>query len=176
MIKAILPKLIWHAPVKNFQAVQEEISKAVETADWKYYQEQEWGKTSKFERMDPFNYDIIQEYGMQHLIEEIASAVSVYDPEYVFSEHRPSPKSWLVKYDKGDYAHIHNHYGCHISGAYYYKLEDNNNFFFSNYPSSETAPIDLSEGDLILFPAELQHGVIAADHDSSRIVISFNLY
>jgi hypothetical protein len=175
MITEILPKKIWYAPVKNFEAVQEEISRAVKTAKWDYYQEKEgWGKSQKFAKNNPFNGDVITEFGMRALQENILSAMARYTAEYTIDQCI-RVESWITKYDVGDYAQIHNHGHVPISGAYYYELTgEHNNFFFIDVCSGDRVHANLSPGDLILFPGNLYHGVSKVE-SGSRTVLSFNL-
>jgi hypothetical protein len=173
MIKEIFPTKIWHAPVKNFEAIQEEISRAVDAAEWDYYQEKEnWGRSQKFAVSKPFSHDIIDQYDMLTFQQEILAAVQEYRPDYEFGVHT-RPKSWITKYDVGDYSHIHKHTPATISGAYYYDIGDDNNFFFEEN-SVMWAP-SVKTGDLILFPSSLRHGVRKIEN-GSRIVLSFNMF
>ena len=105
--------------------------------------------------------------------------------------------SWATKFDDGDYAHQHHHMPDEISGVYYYQVPDqapinteNSNryvgylYFVSpvvgHYVSLITAPLQRvyikpREGQLILFPSYLEHGVMPCENkDKSRISISFN--
>jgi len=105
--------------------------------------------------------------------------------------------SWATKFDDGDYAHQHHHMPDEISGVYYYQVpeqaplntEENNRYeghlyFVSpvvgHYVSLITAPLQKvfikpKEGQLILFPSYLEHGVMTCDNKKkARISISFN--
>jgi hypothetical protein len=174
MIKEIFPTKIYHAPVKNFEAIQEEVSRAVNAANWDYYQESEgWGKSQKFATPDPFGGDIVSEYKMESFAREIMQAGQELFPDYTYTECA-NPKSWITRYDDGDYAHIHNHHPAYMSGAYFFKVpKDDKSFFFSNHRTF--CPMTVSEGDLLMFPSELNHGVYKVQ-DETRIVLSFNLH
>ena len=60
---------------------------------------------------------------------------------------------------------------CHTRGetGYYPKIENDNEL------NMQVAKIDISEGDLLLFPSYLPHKVGVNESDEDRIVISFNI-
>ena len=93
--------------------------------------------------------------------------------------------SWMTLFERGDYAHIHNHKDVDFSGVYYYQKEsDTQDFFFESpvegakisaayyggriYPPTKT-------GDLMIFPGWLNHGVDRIEIDGERYSISFNI-
>jgi uncharacterized protein (TIGR02466 family) len=95
----------------------------------------------------------------------------------------------LNKYSNYNLNHIHP--GCLISGVYYTKVPENSgaiyfnnpvgNFcgltrFISNNPELKSfREFPAEEGDLLLFPSWLDHGVLPNMSDGERISISFNV-
>ena len=86
----------------------------------------------------------------------------------------------------------HIHGNNHISAAYYVKApKDCGKFIIENplsisrhsFPALErptefnvnVATVEIEEGDLLLFPAYLPHGVEENRSEEDRIVISFNI-
>ena len=99
---------------------------------------------------------------------------------------------WAIINKKNDFNVIHTHPNCYLSAAYYVKApKDCGNFKVESpniakryaYPeianqnelNVEVASINISEGDLLLFPAYLPHKVGKNESDDDRIVISFNV-
>tara|TARA_X000000368_G_scaffold93609_1_gene71561 strand:+ start:88 stop:690 length:603 start_codon:yes stop_codon:yes gene_type:complete len=99
---------------------------------------------------------------------------------------------WAIINKKNDFNVIHTHPNCYLSAAYYVKApKDCGNFKVESpniakryaYPeianqnelNVEVASINISEGDLLLFPAYLPHKVGKNESDEDRIVISFNV-
>ena len=99
---------------------------------------------------------------------------------------------WAIINKRNDFNVIHTHPNCYLSAAYYVKAPKNcGNFKVESpniakryaYPeianqnelNVEVASINISEGDLLLFPAYLPHKVGKNESDEDRIVISFNV-
>ena len=96
--------------------------------------------------------------------------------------------SWMTKFDYRDYAHIHNHGHCDISGVYYYKIGDpgTGDLFFQSPSPSMVTSFSFNhyaykqcqipqEGKILLFPAYLDHGVGTNESDNDRMSLSFNI-
>ena len=99
---------------------------------------------------------------------------------------------WAIINKKDDFNVIHTHPNTYLSAAYYVKAPKNCGTFFIENPNSakryfrpeianrnelngEVAGIEISEGDLLLFPGYLPHKVGKNESDDDRIVISFNV-
>ena len=104
--------------------------------------------------------------------------------------------SWILVHKKGDFSPKHYHRNSWLSGIYYYKVNPNSGrVVFSNTPpfswtcslmdpSSEVEDFNSinsheyrvtpKEGDLFLFPSQLEHKSYPNESDDDRISISFN--
>ena len=99
---------------------------------------------------------------------------------------------WAIINKDGDFNVLHTHPNCYLSAAYYVKAPENcGRFQLENpniakrhfYPeikvknelNTEGAGIDISEGDLLIFPGYLPHKVGKNESSKDRIVISFNV-
>ena len=99
---------------------------------------------------------------------------------------------WAIINKKGNFNIEHTHSNNYLSAAYYVKAPQNcGNFKASNpniisrniYPksiqstelNSNTASIEIKDGDLIVFPAYLPHSVEENKSDEDRVIVSFNL-
>ena len=132
-------------------------------------------------------FNIIKELGLHKIKKEIDKHVRNYCDELGFEMQEYKMESWFSKFEKGNYAHIHNHGITDISGVYYYKTngEDGRLFFKSPNKNLETSKcyIKLSgrrkykprEGDIVLFPGWLDHGVETNSTDNIRISLAFNI-
>ena len=99
---------------------------------------------------------------------------------------------WAIINKKNDFNVLHTHPNCYLSSAYYVKTSENCGKFEIENPNIakrhsfpeiakkneinlDVASIDVSEGDLLLFPSYLPHKVGKNESDGDRIVISFNV-
>ena len=99
---------------------------------------------------------------------------------------------WAIINKDGDFNVLHTHPNCYLSAAYYVKAQEKcGRFQVENpniakrhsYPAVkgknelnlEVAGIDISEGDLLIFPGYLPHKVVKNESGIDRIVISFNV-
>ena len=99
---------------------------------------------------------------------------------------------WAIINKKNNFNIEHTHSNNYLSAAYYVKAPENcGNFKASNpniinrniYPKAEVATelnsnsaiINISEGDLLIFPAYLPHSVEENKSDEDRVIVSFNL-
>ena len=99
---------------------------------------------------------------------------------------------WAIINKKNNFNVLHTHPNCYLSAAYYVKapkkcgrfqVENPNIAKRHSYPeinvrnelNTEGAGIDISEGDLLIFPAYLPHKVGKNESNEDRIVISFNV-
>jgi uncharacterized protein (TIGR02466 family) len=99
---------------------------------------------------------------------------------------------WAIINKKNNFNTIHTHPNSYLSAAYYVKAPNNCGKFIVENPHSisrhsypilekktdfniKVAKLEIEEGDLLLFPAFLPHGVDENESDEDRIVISFNI-
>ena len=125
---------------------------------------------------------------MNKLSKEIDKHLKEYCSEIGYEYKRYKIDSWLSKFGKGNYAHIHHHGITDISGVYYYKTNGNDGKIFFETPNpfldtqlcylryGETWEHKPQEGKILLFPGWLRHGVRTNETDNTRISLSFNIY
>ena len=89
---------------------------------------------------------------------------------------------WCQRYIAGDYHSVHDHGSAGYSAVFYAKINPDvhpSTLFTSPFPShTGTVPSispQVTEGDLIIFPAFLLHTAPPHKSDEDRIVFSFNL-
>lgn len=99
---------------------------------------------------------------------------------------------WAIINKNEDFNVLHSHPNCYLSAAYYVKAPPNCGKFeiecpniarLNSFPAIEkatelnlrTISLDISEGDLLIFPNYLPHKVAKNDSGEDRIVISFNV-
>lgn len=93
---------------------------------------------------------------------------------------------WFQVYEKYNNFSIHNHGPEGWSAILYVEFdseEHHSTVFYSPYPSWEKETLgvyncfipEVKEGDLIIFPASIQHEAVSNFSDKKRIIISFNL-
>ena len=99
---------------------------------------------------------------------------------------------WAIINKKDDFNVIHTHPNCYLSSAYYVRAPENCGKFLVENPNPAkrhffpqianrnelnmpVTGLDVSEGDLLIFPGYLPHKVAKNESNKDRIVISFNI-
>ena len=149
-----------------------------------------WGSTHWLS--DPtFNSNLVSDFNL----DKFATEIDIHVKNYCQSVgYRPKDgtelkyrivSSWFALFKKGNYAHIHNHGDSDIAGVYYFKKSgDDGNLFFCTPNKAIDSSVLLktgrmvvnpTEGELLLFPGWLDHGVQTNDTDDERVSVSFNI-
>jgi len=97
--------------------------------------------------------------------------------------------SWFNYTEKNESHHIHNHPNSIISGVLYLSGKNSIRFHRDDMPfcldfdyeeynlaNSAEWYLNLSPGELILFPSKLKHSVNKYTHDETRISLAFNTF
>lgn len=98
---------------------------------------------------------------------------------------------WINFYTKGDYQEIHTHPRYQLSLNYFlnYDKDTDAKFYFYNPRSNEVAQSgldllfdvgdcytpDVEEGDLIIFPGYMHHGVRTHKSENTRVTVTCNM-
>ena len=99
---------------------------------------------------------------------------------------------WAIINKKDDFNVVHTHPNSLLSAAYYVKAPNNCGKFqveslniakrhlspeisIKNELNAQVAGLEISEGDLLIFPGYLPHKVAKNESEEDRIVISFNV-
>ena len=175
-----------------YNKIQEELSHAYENSN--FSMKQGWGSTHYLSDTS-FSRSFIDEFNLQYFPREIKRHLGMYLDMIGFpssSKYRPGLKkeivsSWFSKFEKGCFAHVHNHGSSDISGVYYFKVPSGGSELFFRNPISHldsslvyehlSSGIDIKpeQGSILLFPSWLQHGVKTNMSDETRVSISFNI-
>ena len=148
--------------------------------------------------------DLIGKHKMKNLENRIYTALSRYldgvqwtavssNPDAVVDKHGPGEfkimNSWINIAEKGVNHDYHAHPGYTIAGVYYYRVSDeqggiafnNPNMMIYNagFPEGRCSPQSLEyiprDGEILLFPAWLQHCTHKNTSDEERISVAFNI-
>jgi len=183
-VRGLYPTPVYVTPtINNFDSVQKEVLEAESEAEYSY--NGDWDDTHYLSGLDG---NVIHDENLREFAKELAYHVNVYCTNLEFPGKRfMIESSWFSKFDRGNYAHLHNHGSTDISGVYYVKVPDgsSNIFFETSNRHLETSDvfdalskreeIISSVGMLILFPGWFQHGVRVNDSDDPRVSMSFNI-
>ena len=183
VIQNLYPTPIYSAKVGNFDEIQHEMFGALKKTEFEmnpcwssHYLSDIW-----------FKLNVVKEHQMNVFVEELSKHIVNYCQYLNYNGNCQIAESWFSLFKKGNYGHIHHHGATDISGVYYIKTngEDGNLFFetpnphlgtsklFSNLtPRHEYKP---EEGNLMLFPGWLMHGIQTNTTDNERISLSFNI-
>ena len=166
-IENLFPTPVFFNAVDNFKVIQDELQSSYDKLKFRRFNNIHWINE------DGFTGNIIG----SNLKKEIIKNVSIYTgglESYVYS-------SWFAKFQKHDYGHVHHHGRAHIAGVYYFKLKGTTgDLFFQNPTPGPSGDGGVStavceEGELILFPGWLMHGITTNTSDNDRISVSFNV-
>jgi len=125
---------------------------------------------------------------------ELDSIIQDYFNKIISPSNNIKPyitQSWLNYTEKNQFHHKHNHWNSFISGVVYINCNKENetitffkekhemlNFETKNYNlwNSKTWSFVVNNGDVVLFPSELEHMVQVKTTDNTRISLSFNVF
>ena len=183
-VRGLYPTPVYVTPtINNFDSVQKEVLEAESEAEYSY--NGDWDDTHYLSGLDG---NVIHDENLREFAKELAYHVNVYCTNLEFPGKRfMIESSWFSKFDRGNYAHLHNHGATDVSGVYYVKVPDgSSNIFFEptnrHLETSEAfaalakrEELKANVGMLVLFPGWLQHGVRTNDTDDSRVSMSFNI-
>lgn len=97
---------------------------------------------------------------------------------------------WLNVNGRGHYNKVHNHGGCHFSGIYYVKVPPKSGMLYFQRSTTHNVIVEEHcrqkeygplfevmprDGDMIIFPSEMNHGVYPNYSREERISVAFNL-
>ena len=125
----------------------------------------------KGDDLDPMNVTSILEEELSEFMIQVGGLVQVN-------------LSWIERSTKGMSHSIHNHGALGYSAACYVTYDPNKHTptqFVSPFNNPITGdiiqyqPMNVEEGDLVLFPSFIHHYTRPSQTDSERIVLSFNL-
>tara|TARA_B100000287_G_scaffold217424_1_gene205064 strand:- start:4884 stop:5474 length:591 start_codon:yes stop_codon:yes gene_type:complete len=174
--------------VNEYDEIQSELESCIEKIEFGMVPG--WGSTHWLS--DPtFNSNLVSDFNL----DKFATEIDIHVKNYCQSVgYRPKDgtelkyriiSSWFALFKKGNYAHIHNHGDSDIAGVYYFKKSgDDGNLFFCTPNKAIDSSVLLktgrmvvnpTEGELLLFPGWLDHGVQTNDTDDERVSVSFNI-
>ena len=175
---------IYCCTVSDFDLIQTELESCIEDMDFNMVTE--WGSTHYLSD-SKFKNNLILDFNLEKFSNEVDIHVNKYISKIGFPKtNYKIISSWFALFRQGNYAHIHNHGDCDIAGVYYFKKSgnDGNLFFCTPNKAEDTSFIfnsrrivtNCKEGEILLFPGFLDHGVQTNDTDDERVSLSFNIY
>ena len=175
---------IYCCTVSDFDLIQTELESCIEDMDFNMVTE--WGSTHYLSD-SKFKNNLILDFNLEKFSNEVDIHVNKYISKIGFPKtNYKIVSSWFALFRRGNYAHIHNHGDCDIAGVYYFKKSgnDGNLFFCTPNKAEDTSFIfnsrrivtNSKEGEILLFPGFLDHGVQTNDTDDERVSLSFNIY
>ena len=187
-VEDIFATKIYYCSVSNYSAIQKELLDAYDKIEFESSHKKGWGQTQLLS--DPsFRENFLDEYECNLFKEELKNHVYTYVSSY-HTQRLGELKckissSWLTCNKKGHYAIAHCHGESDISGVYYIKKKDNDGSIYFNTTihascgnklySDNRLSYNFLEGDLVLFPGFLEHGVHTNETEEDRISLSFNI-
>jgi uncharacterized protein (TIGR02466 family) len=181
---------LYFSTVENFDDIQEELLEAFDKVEFQTTHGNGWGQTHLLSDAT-FGENFLVKYDCVFFMEELHNHLKKYVNSY-YSEKDVDFKyvinsSWMTYSKIGHYTPVHNHGGSDISGVYYLKKssdgKDGNIYFKtpivascgSNLYLKERQTYNFEEGEIVLFPGFLDHGVQTNETEEDRISLSFNI-
>ena len=192
-ILKLFPQPVFKYQVENYEKINSELLEYI----YQIYEKDNTGvKKSNINGWHSKSFDLADKDNvpnkfLNHINEHIKDVFQNYG--WVFDASKIKCTSfWAIINKKGNFNIEHTHSNNYLSAAYYVKAPQNcGNFKASNpniisrnvYPksvqstelNSNTASIEIKDGDLIIFPAYLPHSVEENKSDEDRVIVSFNL-
>ncbi len=81
---------------------------------------------------------------------------------------------WFQIYEQGDSHDYHVHPRCNLTNVFFLSLPNKNIKTKIKLPNGDELENDVSEGDIICFPAYYFHTSPKNEHKDNKIIISFN--
>ena len=81
---------------------------------------------------------------------------------------------WFQVYGQGDSHGYHVHGGCNLTNVFFLSLPDKNIQTKIKLPNNDFLKKDVSEGDIICFPAHYYHCSPVNENKQNKIIIAFN--
>ena len=124
----------------------------------------------KIDKSDDQIYKISFWQRVAPLVKQFAREVAVR-PETKLNYQINVDMMWFHRMDKGDYDNWHNHSFCQWVGVYYVDLPEGEQTLLQDYEGNVFKP-DVSEGQLLIFPASYIHK--SPEVTKRKTVINFN--
>jgi len=190
-LNLLYPTPYWHSKVRSesYRDIQTELNLAYSKKKFGY--KPEWGRTHELSDIT-FEENLLHEHNCVSLLNEINYQMTCFldamHPDVNFELSYQYNSSWFAKFNQGDYAHVHTHLASDFSGVYYYKNTTKHPglFFQCTNPSisaniitnpiyGQSEEIAVEQGDMLLFPAYVPHGVRSNETNDDRVSVSFNI-
>ena len=189
----LFPQPVFKYKVSNFKEYNEKLSEYIynlNSEDKEGVQRSNrggWHSNSfKLKDTNSIQYKFAMET-TKYVFDAIKTYGWVLEPDKVICS-----EMWAIINKKNNFNIRHTHPNCNLSAAYYVKapkdcgkftIENPHSISKHNYPASDKKTefnsklekLEIEEGDLLLFPAYLPHGVEENKSNKDRIVISFNI-
>jgi uncharacterized protein (TIGR02466 family) len=181
-VNKLFPTPVYMIDLVNPVDIQSEITQILPSIPMSYVDG--WGQSHLLSTRT-FDNDLISEFKLTALEKCLSQHLTQFCKDIDYDPGSFTRTSWMTKFDRGNYGHIHHHGVADISGVYYYKTngQDGDLFFESPLHAGQTSILFRTDrikvaplvGRLLLFPGWLQHGIITNLTDNQRISISFNI-
>ena len=110
------------------------------------------------------------EYIHKHILKDFSKKFIKFLKTHTLTVNR----LWFQVYRKNDFHGFHTHPDTNFANILYLKLPNKNVITKFKLPNDENINIDVTEGDIVTFPAFYIHQSPVNTDDEEKIVVSFN--
>jgi len=157
----------------NHDSLKPVMLSLIESADF----ESKKDPSNNLERISRYDFSLLEEERpWSSLFCEYINGFMASLPDSILHKTLEMRGVWFQQYESGDYHHWHNHAGSNFSGIYYLELPDQEcvTEFVEPFDTSIVRRFNVSEGDVVLFPASLIHRSPVNNSKKRKTVIAFN--
>ena len=130
-------------------------------------------------RITKYDYMLIHEDGNRPWLDwfqPIMTAFLQKFPRKIGYQNPVIETMWFQQYGNSDMHNWHLHNGCNWAGIYYVEVPDSSVITqFINPFTKEISQFRAKEGDVVIFPAHLQHSSPTNLTDGRKTIVAFNL-
>lgn len=133
--------------------------------------------SNNLERINKYDFSLLgEDRPWSSLFSEYINGFMASLPDSILYKNAEMRGVWFQQYESGDYHHWHPHPGSNFAGIYYLELPDQEHAteFVEPFNTSLIRRFNVSEGDVVLFPASLLHRSPINDSKKRKTVIAFN--
>ena len=133
--------------------------------------------SNNLEQISKYDFSLVEnERPWSSLFSEYFNGFMATLPDSILHKNPEMRGVWFQQYESGDFHHWHHHAGSNFAGIYYLELPDFScaTEFIEPFNTAVVKKFNVSEGDVVLFPASLIHRSPENTSNQRKTVVAFN--
>jgi hypothetical protein len=157
----------------NHDSLKPVMLSLIESADF----ESKKDPSNNLERINKYDFALLgEERPWSSLFYEYINGFMASLPDSILYTNAEMRGAWFQQYVTGDFHAWHQHPGSNFAGIYYLELPEQEvaTEFVEPFNTAIIRKFNVSEGDVVLFPAGMLHRSPMNDSKKRKTVIAFN--